>query len=42
MVEQGRAAVLDIDLRALMELRSTKLKYQQLRRFPSSDFDFPF
>ncbi len=39
MVEQGRAAVLDIDLRALMELRSTKLKYQQLRRFPSSDFD---
>jgi len=39
MVEQGRAAVLDIDLRALLELRSTKLKYQQLRRFPSSDFD---
>ena len=38
MVEQGRAAVLDIDLRALME-QSKVIKYEQLRRFPSSDFD---
>jgi phenylalanyl-tRNA synthetase beta chain len=39
MVEQGRAAVLDIDLRVLMELHSGATKYEQLRRFPSSDFD---
>lgn len=39
MIEQGRAAVLDIDLQALMQLRSKNVKYQQLRRFPSSSFD---
>lgn len=39
MIEQGRAAVLDLDLRVLMELQAVKVKYQQLRRFPSSDFD---
>jgi phenylalanyl-tRNA synthetase beta chain len=39
MVEQGRAAVLDVDLQTLMERQSRTVKYQQLRRFPSSDFD---
>ncbi len=39
MIEHGRAAVLDIDLQALMQLRSSNVKYQQLRRFPSSSFD---
>lgn len=39
MVEQGRAAILDVDLRVLMELHSKPVKYRQLRRFPSSDFD---
>ncbi|MEO5925425.1 MAG: phenylalanine--tRNA ligase subunit beta [Bryobacteraceae bacterium] len=39
LIEQGRAAVLDIDLRALMDLLSKSVKYEQLRRFPSSDFD---
>ena len=39
LIEQGRAAVLDLDLQLLMELHSQPVKYQQLRRFPSSDFD---
>lgn len=39
LIEQGRAAVLDIDLRVLMDLQSKSVKYQQLRRFPSSSFD---
>jgi phenylalanyl-tRNA synthetase beta chain len=39
MVEQGRAAVLDIDLRTLMDLHSRAVKYESLRRFPSSHFD---
>ena len=39
MIEQGRAAVLDLDLRVLEELQAVKIKYQPLRRFPTSDFD---
>ncbi|MFM2124394.1 MAG: hypothetical protein RL328_845 [Acidobacteriota bacterium] len=39
MIEQGRAAVLDLDLRILQELQAVKIKYQPLRRFPTSDFD---
>jgi len=39
LIEQGRAAVLDVDLRSLMELQAKTVRYQQLRRFPSSDFD---
>lgn len=39
MIEQGRAAVLDLDLRILQELASAQIKYQPLRRFPTSTFD---
>jgi phenylalanyl-tRNA synthetase beta chain len=39
MIEQGRAAVLDLDLHVLLELQAVKIQYQQLRRFPTSDFD---
>lgn len=39
LVEHGRAAVLDLDLRALHEFQPPAVKYQPLRRFPSSDFD---
>jgi phenylalanyl-tRNA synthetase beta chain len=39
LVEQGRAAILDIDLRVLLDLQTGSIKYQQLRRFPSSAFD---
>lgn len=38
--ERGRAAVLDLNLDALMKLRQTATKYTPLRRFPSSSFDF--
>lgn len=38
-IERGRAAVLDVDLDALMRLRKQDLRYQPIRRFPSSAFD---
>jgi phenylalanyl-tRNA synthetase beta chain len=39
MVETGRAAVLDLDLRAVQELRTGDAKYTPIRRYPSSAFD---
>jgi phenylalanyl-tRNA synthetase beta chain len=39
MVEVGRAAILDLDLSALQAAQPKDIKYEQLRRFPSSDFD---
>jgi phenylalanyl-tRNA synthetase beta chain len=39
MIEAGRAAVLDLDLILLEELRRPAQRYQPLRRFPASAFD---
>jgi phenylalanyl-tRNA synthetase beta chain len=39
MVETGRAAVLDIDLRVLEELQPKQIRYAAIRRFPTSAFD---
>jgi phenylalanyl-tRNA synthetase beta chain len=39
MVENGRAAVLDLDLRRLQGLSMAPLKYTPVRRYPSSAFD---
>lgn len=39
MVEHGRAAVLDLEMSALQDAQPQEVKYQPLRRFPSSDFD---
>jgi phenylalanyl-tRNA synthetase beta chain len=39
LLESGRAAVIDIDLNRLMELRGTIAKYTPVRRFPVSAFD---
>ena len=39
MVETGRAAVLDLDLAAVQKLQRTNVRYQPLRRFPTSAFD---
>lgn len=39
VIEEGRAAVLELDLAALQELQPARANYQRLRRFPSSDFD---
>lgn len=39
MVETGRAAVLDLDLRKLEGLCGGAVKYQPVRRFPASAFD---
>ncbi len=40
MVETGRAAVLDLELAAIRELRAgAPVKYQPVRRYPSSAFD---
>jgi phenylalanyl-tRNA synthetase beta chain len=39
LVETGRAAVLDLDLRAVQELRGGETKYTPIRRYPSSAFD---
>jgi phenylalanyl-tRNA synthetase beta chain len=36
---EGRAAVLDLDLAAVQRLDQRELRYQQLRRFPTSSFD---
>ena len=38
-IERGRAAVLDVDLDALMRLTKHERRYQPIRRFPSSAFD---
>ena len=39
LVETGRAAVLDVDLRALEALSGAETKYEPIRRFPTSAFD---
>ncbi|MCL4841431.1 MAG: phenylalanine--tRNA ligase subunit beta [Bryobacteraceae bacterium] len=39
LVEAGRAAVLDLDLRKAHEMGPAPKRYQPLRRFPSSAFD---
>ncbi|HXA52010.1 MAG TPA: phenylalanine--tRNA ligase subunit beta, partial [Candidatus Acidoferrum sp.] len=39
LVETGRAAVLDLDLRALESLSREDTKYTPIRRYPSSAFD---
>jgi phenylalanyl-tRNA synthetase beta chain len=38
MVE-GRAAVLDVDLRVMQQLRPKEKSYTPIRRYPSSEFD---
>ncbi|MBI2679763.1 MAG: phenylalanine--tRNA ligase subunit beta, partial [Candidatus Solibacter usitatus] len=35
----GRAALLDLDLQKILELRPSQKKYTPLRRFPESQFD---
>jgi phenylalanyl-tRNA synthetase beta chain len=39
LVETGRAAVLDLDLHVVRSLAGGEVKYQPIRRFPSSGFD---
>jgi len=39
MIEAGRAAILDIDLRAVGRLRVADKKYTPIRRYPTSAFD---
>jgi phenylalanyl-tRNA synthetase beta chain len=39
LVENGRAAVLDIDLALLRELTPARASYTPVRRFPTSAFD---
>jgi phenylalanyl-tRNA synthetase beta chain len=39
LVESGRAAVVDLDLRLIQELRAGDVKYTPIRRYPSSAFD---
>ena len=39
LVEAGRAAILDIDLRAVGRLRAADKKYTPIRRYPTSAFD---
>jgi len=39
LVETGRAAVLDLDLRVLEALSAGETKYTPIRRYPSSAFD---
>jgi phenylalanyl-tRNA synthetase beta chain len=39
LLEAGRAAVLDLDLRTIERLASTETKYAPIRRYPSSAFD---
>jgi phenylalanyl-tRNA synthetase beta chain len=39
LVETGRAAVLDVDLRALEALSGAETRYTPIRRYPSSWFD---
>ena len=39
LVETGRAAILDLDLRAVQRLAAADIKYKPIRRYPSSAFD---
>jgi phenylalanyl-tRNA synthetase beta chain len=39
LVESGRAAVLDLDLRLVRELSAADTRYTPIRRYPSSAFD---
>jgi phenylalanyl-tRNA synthetase beta chain len=39
IIEQGRASVLELDLRAVQEIGMPETRYKALRRFPSSAFD---
>jgi len=39
LVEAGRAAVLDLDLRVVWPLSAAEIKYTPIRRYPSSAFD---
>jgi phenylalanyl-tRNA synthetase beta chain len=39
LVESGRAAVLDLDLRVVESLSAGEIKYTSIRRYPSSAFD---
>jgi phenylalanyl-tRNA synthetase beta chain len=39
LVESGRAAVLDLDLRPVQTLRTADPKYTPIRRYPASAFD---
>jgi phenylalanyl-tRNA synthetase beta chain len=39
LLETGRAAVLDLDLRAIASLRAGEVRYTPIRRYPSSAFD---
>jgi phenylalanyl-tRNA synthetase beta chain len=39
LVEDGRAAVLDLDLAIMERLNRRDVRYQQLRRYPTSAFD---
>lgn len=39
LVESGRAAMLDLDLSVVAELRGAEIKYMPIRRYPSSAFD---
>jgi phenylalanyl-tRNA synthetase beta chain len=39
LVESGRAAVLDLDLRVVWPLSAAEIKYTPIRRYPSSAFD---
>jgi len=39
LVENGRAAILDLDLRQVESLSDSRTKYMPIRRYPSSAFD---
>jgi phenylalanyl-tRNA synthetase beta chain len=39
LVENGRAAILDLDLRLVESLSGERTKYTPIRRYPSSAFD---
>jgi phenylalanyl-tRNA synthetase beta chain len=39
LIETGRAAILDIDLRAVERLQAVEKKYSPIRRYPTSAFD---
>ena len=39
LLDAGRAAILDLDLTLLQELKPDRASYQPIRRFPSSAFD---
>jgi phenylalanyl-tRNA synthetase beta chain len=39
LVDSGRAAVVDLDLRAIQSLSGAEVKFTAIRRYPSSSFD---